>query len=37
MRGSDVRKVFDAIFPDDALEEIIDRSGLQQRERRLEA
>ena len=37
MRGSDVRKVFEAILPDDALEEIIDRSGLQQRERRLEA
>lgn len=37
MRGSDVREVFEAILPEEALAEVIKRSGLQQRERKLDA
>jgi Transposase DDE domain len=37
MLGSDVREVFEAILPDDALISLIDRAGFQERERKCEA
>ncbi len=37
MTGDDVREVFEAILPEEALREIIEESGLQERERKMEA
>lgn len=37
MLGSDVREVFETILPDQALMELVDRVGFQQRERKCEA
>ncbi|MBK8481686.1 MAG: IS4 family transposase [Proteobacteria bacterium] len=37
MQGSDVREVFEAILPDEALTAVVQAAGLQQRERRLNA
>src|SRR5690606_21067054 len=35
LTGSDVRKIFETVLPDDALREAISAAGLQQRERKL--
>jgi hypothetical protein len=37
MRGKDVRAVFDAVLPNEALEDLIESSGFQTRERKLDA
>lgn len=37
MLGSDVREVFEKILPDDALTELVEAAGFQQRERKREA
>lgn len=37
LRGEDVRRVFESILPRSALQQLIDASGLQQRERKLDA
>jgi hypothetical protein len=37
MRGEDVRQIFEAVLPDEALKPLIVGSGMQQRERKLDA
>lgn len=37
LKGTDVREIFESVLPDEALRETIEASGLQQRERKLNA
>ena len=37
MRGEDVREVFEAVLPEEALSALIEGSGLQKRVRKLDA
>lgn len=37
MRGEDVKEIFEAILPEEALMEVVRAAGLQQRERKLDA